>query len=106
MGVQASVAVVVAAGSALQAVSGFGYASIASPVLAVLIGPKAAVVVLALLGVPLTAANAWRWRRDLVARKAVVVCAAALVGLPLGAWLLTTADERTLRFVIGVVVLG
>jgi uncharacterized protein len=106
VGALIGVAAIVAAGAALQSVSGFGYALVVSPVLAVLLGPKTSVVVMTLLGVPMTAANALRWRKDLLGREAFVVCLASLVGLPIGAWVLTTADERTLRLVVGAVVLA
>ena len=46
---------VVAVASAAQAVSGFGFALIATPIVAVVAGPKAAVVGLTMIGLVLVA---------------------------------------------------
>jgi hypothetical protein len=101
-----AVAVAVALGTAAQSVTGFGFALLVVPVLTVVAGPKTAVAVMTSVGVPMTIANAWRWRRDLDVRSAAIVTLAALVGMPFGVLLLTRADERTLTVVVGLVVLA
>lgn len=101
-----AVAVAVALGTAAQSVTGFGFALFVVPVLTVVAGPRTAVVVMTSIGVPMTIANAVRWRHDLDLRAAVVVTTAALVGMPFGALLLDRADERTLTVVVGLVVLA
>lgn len=100
------VASAVFAGAAAQAVTGFGFALFVVPILTVVTGPRSAVVVMTSIGVPMTLANAVRWREDLRSRSLVVVSVAALVGMPLGTLLLTRADEQTLTIVVGVTVLG
>lgn len=102
----AAVALAVVLGTAAQSVTGFGFALLVVPVLTVVAGPQTAVVVMTSIGVPMTAANAIRWRADLDARAATTVTLAAIVGMPLGALLLTRADEQTLTIVVGIVVLG
>lgn len=99
------VTAVVAAGAALQSATGFGFALLVAPVLAAVVGPKAGVVTLTLLGVPMTLWNLSRWHGHLDRRLAAVVSAAGLVGMPLGLWVLRVADDRTLTLVVAAVVL-
>lgn len=101
-----AVAVAVAAGTAAQSVTGFGFALLVVPILTVVEGPQTAVVVMTSIGVPMTLANAIRWRTDLETRSFLMVTAAALVAMPLGTLLLTRADDRTLTLVVGAVVLA
>jgi uncharacterized membrane protein YfcA len=101
-----AVAVAVIAGTTAQSVVGFGFALLVVPILSVVAGPQTAVVVMTSIGVPMTFANAVRWRRDLERRSFLVVSAAAFAGMPLGTLVLTRADERTLTLVVGVTVLA
>lgn len=101
----ALVALVVAAGGLVQSVTGFGFALLVMPVLAVAMGPKTAVVVMTAASAPLSLLNAVRWRADIRAREAVTVTVAALVGMPLGAIVLTRAGDRALTLLIGLAVL-
>lgn len=101
-----AVALAVIAGTAAQSVTGFGFALLVVPVLSVVADPQTAVVVMTSIGVPMTLANALRWRRDLERRSFLVVTAAAFLGMPFGTLLLTRADERTLTLVVGVTVLA
>jgi uncharacterized membrane protein YfcA len=91
-------------GASLQSVSGFGYALLVVPVLTVVSGPRVAVVVMTAIGVPLVIANGWRWRSHLRRRMAVLLVATALVGMPLGALFLRSADEQLLTATVGIVV--
>jgi uncharacterized membrane protein YfcA len=98
-----AVAMVIAAG--IQVTMGFGFALIAIPIVAVVEDPKVAVVLITAVGVPMTLWNTYRWRRDLRLREMFTVAAASLVGMPLGALVLTRAPERSLTLTIGIVVL-
>ena len=97
---------VVALASAAQTVSGFGFALIATPLVAVLVGPKEAVVGLTIVGVLLTA-QLWLRGRGSVRRSTVaMITISALVGMPLGVLVLIRADERTLTVLIAVAVIA
>jgi hypothetical protein len=93
------------AGGAIQSVSGFGYALLVVPVLTVVSGPRVAVVVMTAIGVPLVIANGWRWRAHLRRRMALLLVGTALIGTPLGALFLRTADDRLLTATVGIAVL-
>ncbi len=97
---------VVALSSAAQAVSGFGFALIGTPLVAILVGPKEAVVGLTMIGIVLVAQLALRSRGHVERPVVLVVTAAAILGMPLGLLVLERADDRTLTAIIAVVVIA
>ena len=98
--------VVTAIAAVAQSVTGFGYALLVVPVLTVVAGPHTAVATMTAIGVPLVVFNAWRWRRHLRARTALLLVGTAVIGMPFGVLLLRQADDRVLAAVVGVVVLA
>ena len=92
--------------SAAQAVSGFGFALIATPIVAVVAGPKAAVVGLTMIGLLLVAQLSLRGRGHVDRPTVLVVTVAAIVGMPLGLLVLTRADDRVLTVAIAVAVIA
>lgn len=97
---------VVALASAAQTVSGFGFALIATPLIAVLVGPKEAVVGLTIAGLLLVAQLSFRDRGAAIRRVVVVITGSAIVGMPLGVLVLDRADERILTVCIAVAVIA
>ena len=97
---------VVAIASAAQAVSGFGFALIGTPLVAVLVGPKPAVVGLTMVGLLLVAQLSLRGRGHVDRPTVLVVTVAAIVGMPLGLLVLTRADDRVLTTAIAIAVIG
>lgn len=100
------VSAVVALAAAAQALSGFGFALIAVPVVAVVVGPKAAVVGLTMVGVVLVAWMALRSAGTVNRRAVLLILASGLVGMPLGLVILERTDERLLTAIIAVVVIA
>jgi uncharacterized protein len=96
---------VVALAAAAQVVSGFGFALIATPLVAVLAGPQEAVVGLTIVGLVLVAQVAIRGRGHVDGSIVLLMSAAALVGMPLGLLVLTRADDRVLTVAIAVAVI-
>ena len=97
---------VVALAAAAQAVSGFGFALIGTPLVAVLVGPKEAVVGLTMIGLVLVAQLSLRGRGHVDRSTVLVVTVAAIAGMPLGLLVLTHADDRVLTVAIAVAVIG
>ena len=97
---------VVALAAAAQAVSGFGFALIGTPLVAVLAGPKAAVVGLTMVGLVLVAQLSLRGRGDVDRWTVGVVSTAAIVGMPLGLLVLVHANDRVLTLAIAVAVIA
>lgn len=104
--VYVGVAVVVAVATCAQVVSGFGFALIAIPLLALMTGAKSAVVGTTLVGPLLTTAVVLRDRREIKWRTAVTVTAAAVVGMPVGILVLGHLGDRALKALIGGVVVA
>jgi hypothetical protein len=97
---------VVALAAAAQAVAGFGFALIATPLVAVLAGPKAAVVGLTMVGLVLVAQLSLRGRGHVDRSTVGAVTVAAIVGMPLGLFVITHADDRVLTIAIAVAVIA
>ncbi len=95
---------VVAAGA--QAVTGFGFALLAVPLLTLLVGPAPAVAVTTMVALVLTTGAAVSERAHVDGRIALRLVSAALLGMPVGYLVLSRVDERPLRVVIAVVVLA
>ncbi|MEX2273962.1 MAG: sulfite exporter TauE/SafE family protein [Actinomycetota bacterium] len=94
------------AAAAAQAVAGFGFALLAVPLFALLIGAKSGVASAAALGLVLTATIAWRERAHIDSRTASRAVLPALLGIPLGLLVIRSVSDRALSIVIGTVVLG
>jgi uncharacterized protein len=99
------VVLVVAVAAFAQAVSGFGFALLAVPALALLAGAKEAVVATSVLGVVLTLVMTLQSRGHVRWPSAALVTAVSLLGMPLGLLVLTRVDEHVLELVIGIAVL-
>jgi uncharacterized protein len=97
---------VVALAAAAQAVSGFGFALIGVPLVAVLVGPKEAVVGLTMVGLVLVAQLSLRGRGHVDRRSVTVVTAAAIIGMPIGLLVITHADDRVLTIAIAAAVIA
>ncbi|GII23927.1 sulfite exporter TauE/SafE family protein [Planosporangium mesophilum] len=88
-----------------QAVSGFGFSLVAVPLLALVSGPRAAVVGSSMVAVLLTSVTALHDRGFVRWRTVARVLVAAVVGMPLGLLALTALPARVLTVGIALVVL-
>jgi uncharacterized protein len=99
------VIVVGAAAGLIRGITGFGGAMVMSPPLALLLGPRLAVPVVLLLE-SLAAAPQVLQTRSLVRWRVVgPIVAAACVTVPLGGYVLVSADAQTLRRAIAAIVI-
>ncbi len=87
----------------LQTTSGFGFALLAMPLVALVIGVKAAAPLVALVGFTLYAVNLARYRRSFDWQVLLPLAVAAALGVPLGVWALGNLDEGLVKTVLGVV---
>lgn len=99
------IAGVTAVAAAAQSISGFGFSLIAVPLVALLAGPKAAVVGTAIIGPLLTWGIMLRERGNVRWTTAATVCLAAFAGMPVGLFVLSRVGDRDLLTVIGLAVL-
>jgi uncharacterized protein len=105
-----SLAFAAAVGAALLAgtvrgFSGFGSALILSPLLSALYGPAVAVPVALLLEFALAVPFVPPALRLADRRRVALLCVAAAVTVPIGAWVLSVVDEASLRWAICALVL-
>ncbi len=99
------VALAVFAGAALNALSGFGFALVTVPIMALVVGPKEAVVLSAIVGLLSNSGVAIRQRRDADIPITKRLLVGSLLGMPLGLLVLDNVSDDPLRVAIAVVVL-
>jgi uncharacterized membrane protein YfcA len=100
------VALIVLVAALVQGVMGFGGALIAMPLLAALLGIKTAAPAFALIGVAATFFNSVRLRRHATGKDLIQLALPAVLGIPLGVWLLARVDEAIVTRVLGVVLVA
>ncbi|ABL82010.1 MULTISPECIES: sulfite exporter TauE/SafE family protein [unclassified Nocardioides] len=90
-------AVVFVVAAMAQAITGFGSALVAVPLLALVVHPIAAVVAATAMSLVLTSGAAWRERSHLDGPAARTLTVTGIVGMPVGLVLLGLADESRLQ---------
>jgi hypothetical protein len=97
---------IVLVAAAVQAATGFGFALVSVPLLALAVDPRTAVVASAVAGLAMTIAVAARERRHAQWRTAGVLLAAAVLGMPVGLLVLRLTPEWLLTALIGAAVVA
>ncbi|QSB14882.1 sulfite exporter TauE/SafE family protein [Natronosporangium hydrolyticum] len=92
--------------AAVQAVTGFGFALVAVPLLALTNDPRTAVVAVGIAGMLMSIMVALTERRYARWRLALPLIGASAAGMPLGLLVLAQAPERVLLVLIGAAVVG
>jgi uncharacterized membrane protein YfcA len=105
VGVAVGLIAVVAGAALVQSISGFGFALISVPLMALLIDAKDAVVLASLFGLASSTVLVARSHEGVVWPVAGRMLAGAATGMPLGLVVLIAVEERTLRAIIAVAVL-
>ena len=98
-------AVVAALAGVIRGITGFGGAMVMSPPFALLLGPLVAVPVVLLLEGIAAMPMLVQLRREVRWRTLGPIVAAAYVTMPLGTWILVTADPLVMRKAIAAVVI-
>ncbi|MER6000320.1 sulfite exporter TauE/SafE family protein [Nonomuraea sp. NPDC051941] len=99
-------AVIILIASTVHAVTGFGYALVATPLLALAVDPHTAVVSTTMSALAMTITIAVRQRHHAEWKVAMIAMAGIVLGLPIGLWVYGVTSERLLTALIGVGVLG
>ncbi|MDF1604677.1 sulfite exporter TauE/SafE family protein [Nocardioides sp. YIM 152315] len=98
--VAGAVAAICGIAATAQAVTGFGFALVAIPLLSLLIGPAPAVVLATLASLVLTTIAAWRERAVVAVAPARRMTLAGVLGMPVGLLALTRFDADALQLLI------
>jgi uncharacterized membrane protein YfcA len=105
LGAWAAVAGIVAAAAVAQGLSGFGFALISVPLLALVVPVKAAIVAGAAFGLVQSAFVVARDRRHVAWRSAAVVVVVAATGMPIGLVVITRVPAEPLQIAVATTVL-
>ncbi|HKE65283.1 MAG TPA: sulfite exporter TauE/SafE family protein [Micromonosporaceae bacterium] len=97
---------IITVAAAAQAVTGFGFAMLAVPLLATVMPVNAAVVVGSLASLAMSVGTAIRERAHVHWRTSFVIFAIAVIGMPLGLYLLVSLPAAALTALVGIAVLG
>lgn len=89
----------------VQSISGFGLALLSVPLMSLFADVRLSVVVVNLIGLVTTSAQAWKEREHADAPLAVRVTVAAIIGMPLGLVAFLFMSETYLKVGLGIVVL-
>ena len=92
-------------GAATTRLTGMGFALVASPLLVLLLGTNNGVSLLLVLGFIQAPILVYQLRRDVEVKTALLLLAAAIVGIVPGAWLVNTLPAPVLAIVVGVLIL-
>lgn len=99
------IALIVLGTTALSSVAGFGFGTVAVPLLLLIVPPQSTVAIVKVLGsgtVWIVLLSLWRHIRW---RTILRILPAAIAGLFVGGWILKTADPALIRLVVGLLVL-
>jgi hypothetical protein len=99
------VAIVFAAALA-QSLTGFGFALIVMPLLTIVLGIRTAAPLVALAALTVYTVNLVRYRRAIKVQEVWRLGVASAVGVPVGIWLLSTADEDLVMRILGIILVA
>lgn len=96
----------VALAAAVQTVSGFGFSLIMMPLAVLLLGLPTAAPLVALIGLVVSLVNAVRNRKAVDPRELRVLALVAIVGVPVGVWLLSSVNEDVVKAGLGILLIA
>jgi uncharacterized membrane protein YfcA len=94
---------VVLLGNVIQGMTGFGAALVAGPILAIFLDPKLVVVIVLVTGMGSLSLVGYHARRYIDLKWLLLLVSLAVLGLPLGSYLLVIAPSFVIRSLIAVV---
>ena len=90
----------------IRSTFGFGNALIAMPLLAFILGVKTATPLVAMTGIVIALVMLLREWRELDFKDAIYLILPTLAGIPLGLFFLSSAPERIIRMILGLILIG
>ena len=89
----------------VRAVSGFGYALVATPLLMLVMEAKSVVVMIVIMGIITCVMVLFPLWRHIDLRRVVFMCLGSIFGIPLGAYLLSSLDPSIIKLAVAVMVI-
>lgn len=100
------VVVIVFGSSFTLAVTGFGVALVAMPLLSWLLGVQLAAPLVALYGILLNLVILYHYRLSFNYRATAGIIVSSVIGVPLGVWALSNVDETVVLRLLGLILIG
>jgi hypothetical protein len=102
----ALVVIIVFAASFVQTLSGFGFALMVMPLITLVLGLRVAAPLVALTGLTLYTINLLRHRRAFNLKEVLPMGLASALGVPVGIWVLASADENIVKQLLGLILVA
>ncbi len=92
--------------TAIQTLAGFAFALIMMPIVTMILGVHTAAPLVALTALTLYGVNILRYHEWLNIRELWRLGAAATAGVPVGLWMVASANEAFVKFLLGLILIG
>ena len=97
-------AVVVLLAGFVRAITGFGLALIATPLLLFVFDPKSVVVISVIINILIGGLLLYHTKQHIDVQRALLMCAGSILGIPIGAYLLSSLDASIIKLSIAVLI--
>ena len=97
--------VIIFAAALLQSLSGFAFALITMPLVALVLGIRTATPLVAVAALTVQGINMIRYRSQVNMPEMIRLALAAVVGVPFGVWALINVSESIIRSILGIVMI-
>ncbi len=98
-------AVIALVGAFIRSISGFGYAMVATPLMALVIDVKSVVVINMMLSTTMNVVMVFYMRRHIDPRRTAFICLGSVPGIPVGVYLLSVLDPMVIKLAIAMLVI-
>jgi len=88
----------------VRAISGFGFALVATPLLLFVFDSKSVVVITIIIGFPVGLLLLFHTRKHIDVKRALLMCSGSIFGVPLGAYLLSSLDSSIIKLIIAILI--
>jgi len=88
----------------VRAISGFGFALVATPLLLFVFDPKSVVVINVILGILTGVLLLLHIRRHIDVKRVLLMCGGGILGVPIGAYLLSNLDPSMIKLIIAILI--
>lgn len=90
----------------VQCLSGFGFAVLIMPIITLVLGLQTAAPMVALTALTVYTINLARYRRAINVGEVLRLGAASVIGVPVGIWVLSNANEDLIKRILGLLLLA
>jgi len=88
----------------VRAISGFGFALVATPLLLFVFDPKSVVVITIIINFPVGLLLLFHTRKHIDVKRVLLMCGGSIFGVPMGAYLLSSLDPSIIKLIIAILI--